>query len=970
MAAVDANSRSLTTVNFIANFRIALLLLLIGVAAMLGLGTQASSLHTILDTAVVWTAALIALLYWDISRRTGQTAALLLSISFAVLVGGELIHTLAVLGRERMVMDLSMSAATWTMPSYVLPTGILASLMLGLRRRSIVWLFAPAMVLFALTVATLALIISRIGEPALFGITRSSLILVPILWAAVAIRFWRSQSISTNAMAFTAPAVIFLLAYLVILTSHSPGDTSSVIAHYGKLVAEALLLFNMIQIGAADTARRQQVEQELKELNRELDMRVVERTAQLRETEERAGLIVDAALDAVISINDAGAITVWNPQAEKTFGWTPHEALGRSVDQIIMPERFREAHRLGMVRYLATEEGKVLNRRLEMVAIHRDGHEFPVELTITPIRAGGAVSFSAFVRDITERKLAETKLQAQIERLRLLEQITRAIGQRQDVHSIYQIAVRTLEDQLPADFVCICRFDRATQKLSVAHVGVGSATLGVQLGIGDRAEIPIDRNGLSRCVAGELVYEPDISEVGFPFPSRLAAQGLRSLVVAPLMLEEAVFGVLVVARSRDHAFPSTDCEFLRQLGEHVALATHQADLRDSLQRAYEDLQRSQQAVLEQERLRAIGQMASGIAHDINNAISPIALYTKALLERGPHMADEVRSYVELVGRVTKDVAATVARLRDFYRRSDEGAELSHLNLNELVPQMVELTRARWSDMPQQQGVVVKVSTDLEADLPFVMGNASELREAMTNLIFNAVDAMPEGGTITIRTKAITAGSHDRPHVRLEVADTGVGMDEETRLRCLDPFFTTKGERGTGLGLAMVYGTAQRHNAALDIESKLGEGTSMALVFASASAPVPKRVKVPREQKPLRLLLADDDPAVLRSTAFVLKRDGHVVTTADGGQAALDAMKSAVAAGQAFDAVITDLGMPYVDGNQVARAVKELLPSTPVVLLTGWGRRMANGEEAPAYVDFMLPKPLELDELRAIFAGLG
>jgi len=308
-------------------------------------------------------------------------------------------------------------------------------------------------------------------------------------------------------------------------------------------------------------------------------------------------------------------------------------------------------------------------------------------------------------------------------------------------------------------------------------------------------------------------------------------------------------------------------------------------------------------------------------------------------------------------------------MRDFYR-SDADAAPEPLDLNTIVPQVIELTRARWSDMPQQRGVVIKVSSDLEADLPPVTGSAAELREALTNLVFNAVDAMPEGGTITIRTETRPAGATGAKQVRLEVGDTGAGMTEATRLRCLDPFFTTKGERGTGLGLAMVQGAAQRHKAQLDIDSAPGSGTRVRLDFPVASTKR-RRAKpaAPRDTRPLRLLLVDDDPAVLASTAFVLKISGHHITAADGGDAGIQAVLNARAAQERFDVVITDLGMPYVDGHQVAAVVKEQFPDTPVVLLTGWGRRMTSGEDAPAHVDFVLPKPLDLDDLRQIFAEI-
>jgi PAS domain S-box-containing protein len=971
-AAADARPRAPIMLSFSANLGIALTGVVVGYAAMFYYGAGNPSLHTILDTSAGLLDLLVALLLWDISRRSDESWPLFLAIAFTMVAASDLYHLVVVLGTLGLdTADIQLRAGTWGPSAHLLPIGIGASLLLRKRPRSFAVPFAIGLALVAAALVALYLSIPRYTESGFLGIARPNLLLPPLLWAAVGIACWKNRDQSEIAHAIAVTAIILVMAHCAMLYSHAPNDTASMLAHFDKVVGKALLLFNLTQIGAADTARRRQVEKQLTELNRDLDARVAERTAQLQESNERGRLIVDTALDAVVSIDDKGVISAWNPQAERIFGWTSEEALGGLVDQFVMPERFREAHRHGLAGYLATGVGKVLNKRIELTALHRNGREFPVELAITPIRAGDVVTFSAFLRDITERKSAETKLKVQLERLNLLDQITRAIGRRQDMPSIFQVVVRSLEDQLPADFVCIGLHNRIDRTLTVGHVGVSSMALASALAITKGVEIPIDQNGLSRSVGGELVYEPDISAVDFPFPNRLAGQGLGSMVLVPLPIEGEVFGLLIVSRLRRDDFLSTDCEFLKQLGEHVGLAAHQAQMGNRLRQAYDDLRQTQQAVLAQERLRAIGQMASGIAHDINNAISPVAVYTQSLLERDLDLAPEVRDYLEIVGRVVKDVAATVARMRDFYRTDESDADLKPLQLNELVPQVVELTRARWSDMPQQRGIVITVASALEADLPLIMGNASDLRDAATNLMFNAVDALPEGGTITITTKSVRPARGGQPRVQLELADSGAGMDEETRLRCLEPFFTTKGERGTGLGLAMVYGAAQRHKARLEIDSVPGEGTQVRLEFpAGRTRPAKEPARAPDSVvRPLRLLLVDDDPAVLHSTTLVLERDRHAITAVDGGRAAIDALRAAQEAGRSFDLVITDLGMPYVDGNQVASAVRELFPATPVLLLTGWGRRMTDEEEDLANIDFVLPKPLDLSDLRAIFAKL-
>lgn len=573
--------------------------------------------------------------------------------------------------------------------------------------------------------------------------------------------------------------------------------------------------------------------------------------------------------------------------------------------------------------------------------------------------------------EIAERELAQRKLSAQLERMNLLHQITRATGERQDLQSIFQVVIRSLEEHLAIDFVCVCLYDDAASVLTVTSVGVGSGALAMELALTEQSRIDIDANGLSRCVHGKLVYEPDVSQVAYPFPQRLAAAGLRALVAAPLLVESKVFGALLVASQTPQRFSSGECEFLRQLSEHVALAAHQAQLYGALQQAYDELRQTQQSVMQQERLRALGQMASGIAHDINNAISPAAMYTESLLENEPNLSTRARDYLETIARAIDDVAATVARMREFYRQREPQLKLAPVRLNLLVQQVVDLTRARWNDIPQQRGIVIQLVTDLSPDIPPIMGAENEIREALTNLVFNAVDSMSEGGTLTLRTSVVETAPDDEGdpvvrRVQIEISDTGAGMDEDTRRRCLEPFFTTKGERGTGLGLAMVYGVVQRHSADIEIDSAVGEGTTVRLTFAvpTADLSAPGRAE-PYKQvpSPQRILVVDDDPVLLKSLLNTLEMDRHSVVTANGGQAGIDSFRDALKRNEPFSVVITDLGMPYVDGRKVAAALKAESPVTPVILLTGWGERLVAEGDVPIHVDRVLSKPPKLRDIR-------
>ena len=755
-----------------------------------------------------------------------------------------------------------------------------------------------------------------------------------VIWHPV---YWLSGAIkAVTALASVPTAVLLVRLVPTALSLPTPASLHSAYVELEREIAE-----------------RRRAEEELRAAN-----------AQRRDEAARGRLaaIVESSDDAIISKTPEGVITSWNRGAEKVFGYTESEMIGQPAAILFPPER-------------ASEEADILRRiRLgeriapfEAVRIRKDGERIDVSATISPIRDanGTIVGASKIARDISERKRAEARLAAQLGRLDLLNTITRAIGERQDLASIFQVAVGTLEDQLPVDFGCLCLY-RPPDALIISGVGVKSHELALQLDMTDQVHLPIDANGLARCVRGQLVYEPDMRAVPFAFPQRLAGAGLNAMVAAPLLVENNVFGALIVARRAAHSFSSGECEFLGQLAQHIALAAHQAQLYRALEAAYDDLRHTQQAVMRQEKLRVLGQMASGIAHDINNALSPAALYVEALIDRklGPK---ETKEYLVIIQQAIDGVAQTVARMKEFYSQRDPQLTHTPVALNLVAKQAIDLTRARWNSMPQESGRVICVETDLAPDLPAIVGSHSEISDALTNLILNAVDAMPEGGRITVRSRA-AAGDK----VQIDVTDTGIGMNEATRNRCLELFFTTKGARGTGLGLAMVYGTVERHGGELQIESALGEGTNIRLTFPAAVAPPPRGITAPTPpaaQRPLRILVIDDDPIILKSLRDILEQCGHFIGVADGGRRGIDIFRAAHDRREAFEVVITDLGMPHIDGRTVAAAVKSLAPKTRVILLTGWGHRMLAENDAPANVDRVMGKPPKLAILRGALAEL-
>jgi signal transduction histidine kinase len=374
-----------------------------------------------------------------------------------------------------------------------------------------------------------------------------------------------------------------------------------------------------------------------------------------------------------------------------------------------------------------------------------------------------------------------------------------------------------------------------------------------------------------------------------------------------------------------------------------------------LQKALADLKAAQQQVIQQERMRALGQMASGIAHDFNNALVPILGFCE-LLQYNPEIMDDrpqAMDYLDHIQVAAKDAANVVSRLREFYRSKDDDEKFTTVNLKKLVEQAVTLTQPKWKDQAQAAGATVRVMPDL-SPVPPVAGDESALREVLTNLIFNAVDAMPGGGTITVRTR------NTGDSAVIEIADTGTGMTGEVRQRCLEPFFSTKGERGTGLGLAMVFGIVQRHGGRLDIRSEIGKGTTfiIELPLQKAGIEVAKVVDAPAQaQRPLHVLVVDDDSQVRDLLSSALAQDGHEVTLANHGVEGLRKFLDGK-----FDLVMTDQAMPGMSGDQMATAIKQFAPLTPIVLLTGFGQFL--GKEKFPSVDVLASKPIGIPALRA------
>jgi signal transduction histidine kinase/CheY-like chemotaxis protein len=441
----------------------------------------------------------------------------------------------------------------------------------------------------------------------------------------------------------------------------------------------------------------------------------------------------------------------------------------------------------------------------------------------------------------------------------------------------------------------------------------------------------------------------------------LLAHGVRTFSGLPVMLGDRLLGVLAVGGREDRSLGEASEALLQALVGQAAVAIQNARLYEEARahelearRALDELRRTQEQLVRMEKLRALGEMASGVAHDFNNVLAVI-LGRVQLLQRKLQDPTFLR-WLGIVEQAALDGAQTVRQIQEFTRIRRDHPTLT-VDLNQAVRDAVEMTRARWQDEPRKRGVEVLLGLELEG-VPPVDGQPLELREALTNLILNAVDALPHGGWIRIATR------EREGRVEVSVADTGVGMSDSVRRRIFEPFFSTKGPSGTGLGLAMVYGIVSRHGGEIQVDSAEGAG-SIFTVRLPVGHPPPGPVASAPEAGPevVRVLVIDDEPFVRDTLGEILRQQHHDVVVADDGMSGLARFRES-----AFDLVMTDLAMPGMSGWQVAQAVKAARPQVPVILVTGWGVEVQADELQSHGVDRVMTKPFRFEDVQEVVAS--
>jgi signal transduction histidine kinase/ActR/RegA family two-component response regulator len=553
---------------------------------------------------------------------------------------------------------------------------------------------------------------------------------------------------------------------------------------------------------------------------------------------------------------------------------------------------------------------------------------------------------------IGNAKLYEDSLE-KIKQLTTLYEAGKTLSSTLDLDELLKKALELLRDRFGYQLCVFLLLDQEKKELYVKHI-IGRDFEDVR-----ELRFRVGVDGMVGWVAeqGEFLYVPDVSK-----DSRylVALPNVRSEVAFPLKIRDQVIGVLDIESEKLSGINEEDLKVLSSLASQISVFIENAQLFYQLKQTLKELKQAQDQVIQAEKLRAMGEMASGVAHDFNNLLAVILGNIQLLLHQFNRLSpEEIRERLKTIEQSSKDGAETVRRIQEFSgMRRDK--EFSPLSINELISDVINVTQPRWKEQTQRKGIRVELTKEL-GKIPQILGNPSELREVMTNIVFNAVDAMPNGGEVTITT-SIQA----EDWVELRIADTGIGMTEEVRRRVFDPFFTTKGVTNTGLGMSVSYGIIKRHGGEILIESEPGKGTVFIVHLPTGYAdemPDEKMVRtVPVAPLALegggaRILVIDDEDSVRKILYQMLKAKGYQVVVASNGQEGIERFQE-----EPFDLVFTDLGMPKMSGWEVGKALKRINPKVPIALITGWGVELNKDKMKESGIDLVVSKPFNFDQV--------
>ena len=669
--------------------------------------------------------------------------------------------------------------------------------------------------------------------------------------------------------------------------------------------------------------------------------------AALLQSQERNRAIVDTALDGVITIDSTGIVTDWNAQATAIFGWSREEALGRALSKTIIPEQDRPAHEQGIREFLRIGTGPILNRRIEIIAQHRNGRAIPVELAVSPAKIGDAYIFSAFIRDITDRRAAERRLASQYA-------VTRVLSEATTMEEAVPKIIQAIGESLDWDLGVIWRVDKATGVLRCFDQWKAPSVQADPFTQDTWHRVFAREEGFPGRIwaSGKPTWITDVTiDPNFPRGTHAQQVGFHGAFGWPIRVGSEIDGVIEFF-SRQVRQP--DDELLKMV-EDISLKIGQFGERART----EGVLRETEAQLRQaQKMEAVGRLAGGMAHDFNNLLTVIRGYSELLLDR-LGSTDEMRKDMGEVKKAADRASGLTRQLLAFSRRQFIAAKV--LDLNALVANMDGMLRRLIGED------IVELSAELDPSLGAIKADPGQIEQVIMNLVVNARDAMPKGGRLTIETLNVTIGGEVRldavgvapgSYVLLTVRDNGQGMDAETRSHLFEPFFTTKEKgKGTGLGLSTVYGIVKQSGGSIIVESAPGRGTTFRIYFPRVEQEIPGSTGAADTIVPVRgretILLIEDEPAVRGLVHETLRLHGYTVLEARHGIEALITSTKYVGL---IHLLLTDVVMPQMSGPEVAEKILTVRPGIKVLYMSGYPDHPLFDQGSVSRETGFLPKP--------------
>ena len=654
---------------------------------------------------------------------------------------------------------------------------------------------------------------------------------------------------------------------------------------------------------------------------------------EIKESEEKFRTVFEGAKDAMLIIDtESKKIIDCNKQTESWLGYTKEELLHLSkVFDIHPPDCIERAEEI--FDNIINLKGSNIN---DVLFVRKDGSMVIGEIygSIIGYHEGKVVQLT--VRDITERK-------------RLEEERIKSEERYHNLIEFANVGIITTEKGK------ITQLNRKAEEiygyLRNELIGKSPSTLTLAKYRKQHREMldELLRSGKAKKMYFE---EEGVRKDGSRFPIEIAYS-----------LSESGKDYCIIAIMRDITERKKIENELRKKTQELTI------INKKLERAYKELKSTQKKLIQVEKLKALGEMAGGVAHDFNNVLAAILgriqLLSRSLgslptEEWGKPMLDLKRG-LEVIEMATLDGAETVRRLQEFYRMRSDDKNFTQIDLNKVTDHALEYTKLRWKDDAESKGIEYHIQKEF-SPIPCIEGCSAELREVMTNLINNALDAMPQGGKLRIKT--LIEGNC----IRVMLQDSGVGISKAIRNKIFDPFFTTKGVQSTGLGLSVSYGIINRHRGDIKVDSVKGQGTTFIITLPIARKKVEEeKVKpMPEEKRKASILVIEDEEGVRELLKDILTEGGHEVEAVFDGYKGIETFKE-----KKFDLVFTDLGMPGISGWEVSKEIKKIDDKTPVVLITGWQTQLKKSKIKESGVDLVVNKPFQVDQiLRLVQEGMA